>query len=150
MLSNEHNELLTRTGTGTPMGELIRRYWVPALLSEEIPEPDCPPVRVRILSEELVAFRGLDLGCHLTHLHLTCLIPPAYHNDINLNNQRPPGAARPASRPADREAVMGAPGSAAAGRLDARAGRLKVPASQRDSAEDAAIGRDQCPGHDRR
>src|SRR6266403_5003133 len=72
MLSNEHNELLTRTGTGTPMGELIRRYWVPALLSEEIPEPDCPPVRVRILSEELVAFRdsrgkiGL-LGEHCLH-----------------------------------------------------------------------------------
>jgi phenylpropionate dioxygenase-like ring-hydroxylating dioxygenase large terminal subunit len=39
------------------MGELIRCYWIPALLSEEIPEPDCPPVRVRILSEKLVAFR---------------------------------------------------------------------------------------------
>jgi phthalate 4,5-dioxygenase oxygenase subunit len=39
------------------MGELIRRYWIPALLSEEIPEPDCPPVRVRIPSEKLVAFR---------------------------------------------------------------------------------------------
>jgi nitrite reductase/ring-hydroxylating ferredoxin subunit len=57
MLSKEDNELLTRTREGTPMGELIRRYWIPALLSEEIPEPDCPPVRVRILSEELVAFR---------------------------------------------------------------------------------------------
>ena len=39
------------------MGELMRRYWIPALLSEEIPEPDCPPVRVRMLSEQLVAFR---------------------------------------------------------------------------------------------
>ncbi len=39
------------------MGELMRRYWIPALLSEEIAEPDCPPVRVRILSEKLVAFR---------------------------------------------------------------------------------------------
>jgi len=57
MLSKEQNELLTRTGPGTPMGDLIRRYWIPALLSEEIPEPDCPPVRVRILGEELVAFR---------------------------------------------------------------------------------------------
>ncbi|MGH7834888.1 MAG: hypothetical protein ACREQK_14695 [Candidatus Binatia bacterium] len=57
MLSREHNDLLTRTEAGTPMGELIRRYWIPALLSEEIPEPDCPPAQVRILGEELVAFR---------------------------------------------------------------------------------------------
>ena len=57
MLSIEDNELLTRTGSGTPMGELIRNYWIPALLTEEIPEPDCPPVRVRLLGEDLVAFR---------------------------------------------------------------------------------------------
>ncbi|MGH7823647.1 MAG: Rieske 2Fe-2S domain-containing protein [Candidatus Binatia bacterium] len=57
MLSREDNELLTRTGAGTPMGDLIRRYWVPALLSEEIPESDCAPVRVRMLGESLVAFR---------------------------------------------------------------------------------------------
>jgi phenylpropionate dioxygenase-like ring-hydroxylating dioxygenase large terminal subunit len=57
MLSKEDNELLTRTNPGTPMGNLIRRYWVPALLSDEIPQPDCPPVRVRMLGEELVAFR---------------------------------------------------------------------------------------------
>ena len=57
MLSREENELLTRTAPGTPMGELIRRYWIPALLSEEIPGPDCPPVRVRLLGEALVAFR---------------------------------------------------------------------------------------------
>jgi nitrite reductase/ring-hydroxylating ferredoxin subunit len=57
MLSNEENELLTRVGSGTPMGELFRRYWIPALLSEEIPKPDCPPARVRLLGEDLVAFR---------------------------------------------------------------------------------------------
>ena len=57
MLSNEDNELITRTNPGTPMGDLIRRYWVPALLSEEIPAPDCPPARVKLLSEDLVAFR---------------------------------------------------------------------------------------------
>jgi phenylpropionate dioxygenase-like ring-hydroxylating dioxygenase large terminal subunit len=39
------------------MGELFRRYWIPALLAEELPEPDCPPVRVRLLSERLIAFR---------------------------------------------------------------------------------------------
>jgi phenylpropionate dioxygenase-like ring-hydroxylating dioxygenase large terminal subunit len=57
VLSRELNDLLTRTNAGTPMGRLIRRYWVPALLSEEVPEPDGPPVQVRLLGEELVAFR---------------------------------------------------------------------------------------------
>jgi phthalate 4,5-dioxygenase len=72
MLSREENELLTQTGPGTPMGELMRRYWVPALLSNHLTEPDCPPVRVRLLGENLVAFRdtagrvGL-LGQHCPH-----------------------------------------------------------------------------------
>lgn len=57
MLSKEENELLTRVSASTPMGELIRRYWIPALLSEEIPAPDCAPIRVRLLGEDLVAFR---------------------------------------------------------------------------------------------
>ena len=57
MLSKEENELITKTAPGTPMGELLRHYWIPALLSEEIPEPDSPPAQVRILGEELVAFR---------------------------------------------------------------------------------------------
>jgi len=57
MLSREENELLTRVGQGTPMGKTLRAYWIPALLSQEIPEPDCPPVRVRLLGEDLVAFR---------------------------------------------------------------------------------------------
>ena len=60
MLSKEDNELLTQVSPGTPMGNLIRRYWVPALLSEEVPQPDCPPVRVRMLGEELVAFRDSE------------------------------------------------------------------------------------------
>ena len=57
MLTREDNETLTRIGQGTPMGDVIRRYWMPALLSSELPEPDCPPVRVKLLGEELVAFR---------------------------------------------------------------------------------------------
>ena len=57
MLPKEDNELITRSNAGTPMGNLMRRYWVPALLSEEIPKTDCPPVRVKLLGEELVAFR---------------------------------------------------------------------------------------------
>ncbi|HLH22988.1 MAG TPA: Rieske 2Fe-2S domain-containing protein [Chloroflexota bacterium] len=57
MLSKEDNELLTRTGPGTPMGQLLRRYWLPALLSEELPEPDGRPVRLPLLGERLVAYR---------------------------------------------------------------------------------------------
>jgi phthalate 4,5-dioxygenase len=57
MLSREENELVTRVGPGTPMGNTLRRYWVPAMLSSEVSEPDCDPVRVRLLGEDLVAFR---------------------------------------------------------------------------------------------
>src|SRR5919197_43690 len=57
MLSKRENELITRVGPGTPMGELMRRYWMPALLSSELPEADCPPVKLRLLGEDLVAFR---------------------------------------------------------------------------------------------
>src|SRR5215467_14644305 len=57
MLSKHDNELITRVGPGTPMGELMRRYWLPALLAEELPEPDCAPVRLKLLGEDLVAFR---------------------------------------------------------------------------------------------
>ena len=57
MLRAEENEILTRVGPGTLMGELLRRYWTPACLTAEIPEPGSPPVRVRLLGENLVAFR---------------------------------------------------------------------------------------------
>ena len=60
MLSREDNDLLTQTGPGTPMGEMFRRYWLPVLLSDELPENDCPPVRVQVLSERLIAFRDSD------------------------------------------------------------------------------------------
>ena len=63
MLKSEDNERLVRVGPGTPAGELMRRYWQPALLCEELPENDCPPVRVRLLCEDLVAFRDTS-GAH--------------------------------------------------------------------------------------
>src|SRR5688572_27853618 len=72
MLSASDNELLTRTGKGTPMGELFRRYWLPFMLSEELPERDGPPKRVTLLGEELVIFRDTNgriglLGRHCPH-----------------------------------------------------------------------------------
>ena len=57
MLTNEANRLITRTGPGTPMGEYLRRYWIPALTSAELEVLDGPPLRIKLLNEELIAFR---------------------------------------------------------------------------------------------
>ena len=57
MLSTPDNELLCRVGPDTAMGNLLRQYWIPALMSSELPAADGPPVRVRLLGENLIAFR---------------------------------------------------------------------------------------------
>jgi phthalate 4,5-dioxygenase oxygenase subunit len=57
MLSKDDNETLCRIGPGTTMGEMFRQYWLPAMKSEELPTLDCPPVRIKLLGEELIAFR---------------------------------------------------------------------------------------------
>src|SRR4051812_48574880 len=72
MLPVQDNELLTRVGPGTPMGTLFRSYWLPTLLSSELPEADCPPTRLRVLGEDLIAFRDTEgsvgmLGAHCPH-----------------------------------------------------------------------------------
>lgn len=60
MLTQEDNILLTRTGPGTPMGELFRRFWQPVALSRELLEPDGPPIRLKVMDEALRAFRSTD------------------------------------------------------------------------------------------
>ena len=60
MLSREDNDLLTQVGPGTGMGELMRRFWMPVVMSSEIAEPDCTPVRIRLLGEPLLAFRDTN------------------------------------------------------------------------------------------
>ncbi len=72
MLSREENELLTRTGPGTPLGDVMRRYWIPALLSAELAEPDGPPVRIELLGEKLLAFR--DTPGRIGVLEVFCAI----------------------------------------------------------------------------
>ena len=72
MLSAEDNDLLTRTGAGTPMGDYFRRFWQPVALSEELTEPDGPPIRVTVMGEALVAFRDTKgriglIGAHCPH-----------------------------------------------------------------------------------
>ena len=60
MLSQADNELLCRIGPGTRMGNVFRRFWHPVCLSEQLPGPDCDPVRVEVLGERLVAFKDSD------------------------------------------------------------------------------------------
>jgi len=76
MLTQEQNELLTRTGRGTPCGEMLRRYWLPVGLSEEI-EAGGKPRQVKVMGEDLVLFRddrgrpgllGLNCSHRLTSL----------------------------------------------------------------------------------
>jgi phenylpropionate dioxygenase-like ring-hydroxylating dioxygenase large terminal subunit len=59
MLTKEQNDQLTQTGPGTPCGALFRQYWLPVALCEEVP-PGGAPVPLRILTEDLVLFRGED------------------------------------------------------------------------------------------
>ncbi len=58
MLTAEENEMLTKVGPGTPMGKLMREHWIPAFMSSELDGPDGPPLRVRLLGENLIAFRA--------------------------------------------------------------------------------------------
>jgi phenylpropionate dioxygenase-like ring-hydroxylating dioxygenase large terminal subunit len=60
MLTRAENEKITRVGPGTPGGALFRRYWIPACLSTELPERDGAPLRLRLLGEDLIAFRDSD------------------------------------------------------------------------------------------
>jgi len=59
-VTESENHLLTRIGPGTPMGNLMRRYWIPVLQSSDLPEKDGAPLRVRLLCENLVAFRNTE------------------------------------------------------------------------------------------
>ena len=77
MISQEQNEYLCRTGPGTPMGEFQRRYWIPALMSEELPRPNCPPVQVQLLGERLIAFRN-------TQDHLGLMDEFCAHRGVSL------------------------------------------------------------------
>jgi phenylpropionate dioxygenase-like ring-hydroxylating dioxygenase large terminal subunit len=60
MLSREDNALLTQSDAGTPMGEVLRRFWLPVLLSEELPEPDGVPKRITVMGEPLLGFRDTE------------------------------------------------------------------------------------------
>jgi phenylpropionate dioxygenase-like ring-hydroxylating dioxygenase large terminal subunit len=77
MLTAADNELLVRTGPGTAMGEYFRRYWLPVALSREMPGPDSPPIRVKVMGEELVCFRD-------TQGRVGLIEPHCAHRGANL------------------------------------------------------------------
>jgi len=60
MMTSEENDLLCRVEGDAPMGQIMRRHWIPACLSEEVAEPDGKPVKIRLLGEDLVVFRDSD------------------------------------------------------------------------------------------
>ncbi|CAM3971773.1 Rieske 2Fe-2S domain-containing protein [Bordetella tumulicola] len=60
MLTVEENNLLCRVEEDAPMGQLMRKHWIPICLTEEVSEPDCDPVKARVLGEDLVVFRDTD------------------------------------------------------------------------------------------
>ena len=60
MLSQEDNDLLCRVGPGSLMGDLLRQYWLPFAAASELAAPDCDPVRVMLLGEQLIAFRNTN------------------------------------------------------------------------------------------
>ena len=74
MLTVEENERLTRIGPGTPMGKYMRRFWWPLCLSTELPERDGAPLRVRMLGEDLIAFRDTEGDVGLIDAYLSA--PP--------------------------------------------------------------------------
>ena len=60
MLRAEDNKFLTESGAGTGMGELLRRFWLPVLLSAELPDADGTPKKIVVMGEELLAFLFAD------------------------------------------------------------------------------------------
>ena len=60
MLTREENDLITRTNPGTPLGDMMRRFWIPAFMASEIRENDGAPIRFKLLGEDLIAFRDTD------------------------------------------------------------------------------------------
>jgi hypothetical protein len=90
MLNRQDNELVCRIGPGTPMGSLMREYWIPVLQSEDLPQPDTDPLRVRLLGEDLIAFRDTNGAVGLLAHHC-----PAPRGVAVLRPQR---GSRPALR----------------------------------------------------
>src|SRR3954467_3671739 len=115
MLTNQDYDLLARIEKDAPMGQIMRRHWIPACMSEEVAERDGAPVRTRLLGEDLVVFRDSDgrlgvLGDHCRHRGASlafgrneeCGLRCLYHgwkfdvdgNAVDLSSEPPDAALR--------------------------------------------------------
>jgi phthalate 4,5-dioxygenase len=88
--SVEENELLTRVGPGTPMGELFRQYWIPVVPSSHLPEPGGKPLRIRLLGEDLVAFRLRTGAVGVVGAYCSHRLAPLYFGRIEADGIRCP------------------------------------------------------------
>jgi phenylpropionate dioxygenase-like ring-hydroxylating dioxygenase large terminal subunit len=88
--SAEENELLTRVGPGTPMGELFRQYWIPVVPSSHLAEPGGKPLRIRLLGEDLVAFRTRDGVAGVIGAYCSHRLGPMYFGRIEADGIRCP------------------------------------------------------------
>ncbi|MDA0797539.1 MAG: Rieske 2Fe-2S domain-containing protein [Chloroflexi bacterium] len=79
MLSTNDNQMLTQVGPGTPMGNTMRHYWIPALLASELPDPKAPPLDIRLLGEDLTAFRTGDGSVGLVQTNCPHRGAPLYY-----------------------------------------------------------------------
>ncbi|WP_339822762.1 Rieske 2Fe-2S domain-containing protein [uncultured Parasphingorhabdus sp.] len=69
-MTPQQNDLLCRVEGDSPMGKIMRRHWMPVCMSEEVAEPDCTPLRARLLGENMVVFR--DTGGRIGVLDELC------------------------------------------------------------------------------
>src|ERR1700722_11136595 len=88
--SHEENELLTRVGPGTPMGELFRQYWIPVVPVAQLKEPGGKPLRIRLLGEDLVAFRTRDGVAGVVGAYCSHRLAPLYFGRIEADGIRCP------------------------------------------------------------
>jgi phthalate 4,5-dioxygenase oxygenase subunit len=88
MLTKENNQILCSVGPGTPVGQLFRSLWLPALLSSQLPRPACPPVRIKLLGEELIAFRDGSGQVGITQSQCAHRLAPLFFGKVEQHGIR--------------------------------------------------------------
>lgn len=88
MLTQENNELLCRVSAGTPMGEVFRSIWLPAVPSSQLPKPGGAPVRIKLLGEELVAFRDGSNEVGIVQANCAHRLAPLFYGKVEQNGIR--------------------------------------------------------------
>ncbi len=88
MLTKKNNQLICSVGPGTPTGALFRSVWLPALLSSQLPGPACPPVRLKLLGEELIAFRDGNGQIGIVQAQCAHRLAPLYYGKVEKEGIR--------------------------------------------------------------